>query len=374
MLIRELPGEVPKSSAFQRQRQAGGGRAFRHHRSAAGALCGGAPGATMKLSRRAFLRLAAGAAALHALPRFAWAQAYPTRPIRIIVPFPAGGPTDVMARLLADRLPTALGQPVIVENRSGGAGGSIGAKAVSTADPDGYTLLLCPVEVLTQVPLVYRNIDYDPIRSFAPIALLMTSPNVFVVNPAVPVRTLQELAAYAKANPGRIKFASPGYGTSPHLMGELFKSITGAAMIHVPYRGSAPAVSDLLAGQVQMYLDTITVLLPHIEAGTLRALAVASEARSPYLPDVPTTVTSGFPSLQSRYILGLYAPPGTSAGIIGKINAASNDALKSASIQAGLKKLGAEAAGGTVADFAAFMSAYARTSADMVATAGIQPE
>jgi tripartite-type tricarboxylate transporter receptor subunit TctC len=157
-------------------------------------------------------------------------------------------------------------------------------------------------------------------------------------------------------------------------MGELFKSVTGAAMIHVPYRGSAPAVSDLLAGQVQMYLDTVTVLLPHIEAGTLRALAVAGEVRSPYLPDVPTTVTSGFPSLQSRYILGLYAPPGTSASIIGKINAASNDALKSASIQAGLKKLGAEAAGGTVADFAAFMLAYAAKSAEMVATAGIQPE
>jgi tripartite-type tricarboxylate transporter receptor subunit TctC len=279
-----------------------------------------------------------------------------------------------MARLLADRLAAALGQPVIVENRSGGAGGSLGAKAVSTADPDGYTLLLCPVEVLTQVPLVYKNIDYDPIKSFAPITLLATSPLVFVVNPAVPVKTLQELAVYAQANPGKIKFASPGFGTSPHLMGELFKLAAGAEMIHVPYRGSAPAISDLLAGQVQMYLDTVTILLPHIEAGTLRALAVASETRSPDLPDVPTTVTSGFPTLQSKFILGLYAPPGTSASIIGKLNSATNDALKSASIQSGLKKLGAEAAGDTVAEFTAFMSAYAKTSAEIVAATGIQPE
>lgn len=301
-------------------------------------------------------------------------QTYPVRTIRIIVPFPAGGPSDVVARLLAERLSPALGQTVIVENRPGGAGGSIGAKAVAAADPDGYTLLLCPVEVLTEVPLVYKNIDYDAIRSFAPIALLMTAPNVVVVNPTVPVTTLRQLADYAKANPGKIRFGSPGFGTSPHVLGELFARTVGAEMIHVPYRGSAPAVADLLAGQVQMYIDTITVLLPQIEAGKLRALAVASELPSAYLPDIPTTAKSGFPGLQSAYSLGFYAPPGTPASIVEAINTATNDALKSANIKASLMKLGADAMGGSVRDFAAFMSANAKASADMVAAAGIQPE
>jgi tripartite-type tricarboxylate transporter receptor subunit TctC len=324
------------------------------------------------IARRAMLAAMLAAAFGH--NGTALGQTYPVRPIKIVVPFPAGGPTDIVARLMADRLSAGVGQSVIVEDRPGGAGGSIGAKAVSTADPDGYTLLLCPTAVLTQVPLVFKNIDYDPIRSFAPIALIMSAPEVLVVTPAVPAKTLQELAAYAKANPGKVQFGSPGFGTSPHVVGEAFKSIAHADMVHVPYRGSAPAINDLLAGQVQMYIDTITSLLPHIDAGSLRALAVLSDTPTSYLPGVPTVVASGFPMLQSTYTLGLYAPPGTPKPIIEKLNAAANDALKSASIQAGLKKLGAAALGGTVPEVTAYMSASAKAEAEMVAAAGIQPE
>jgi tripartite-type tricarboxylate transporter receptor subunit TctC len=304
----------------------------------------------------------------------ALAQTYPARPIKIVVPFPAGGPTDLMARLLADRLSAGLGQSVIVEDRPGGAGGSIGAKAVSTADPDGYTLLLCPTEVLTEVPLVFKNVDYDPIKGFAPIALIMSAPMVLVVTSAVPAKTLQELAAYAKANPGKVRFGSPGFGTSPHVLGELFKSIVGADMIHVPYRGSAPAISDLLAGQVQMYIDTVTILLPHIEAGRLRAVAVMGDTPSSYLPGVPTAAVGGFPMLQATYTLGLYAPPGTPTAIVEKLNAAANQALTSTTVQAGLRELGATARGGSVSEVTAYMAASARAQAEIVAAAGIRPE
>jgi tripartite-type tricarboxylate transporter receptor subunit TctC len=328
----------------------------------------------MKLPRRRFLRLAAGAAALPAVSRIATAQTYPSRPIRIIVPFPPGGPSDFIARLFADKLSGALGQTVIVENRAGGAGGSIGVKAVATADPDGYTLLLCPVSVLTQSPLVYRSADYDPIRSFAPIALLLTSPLVIVVNPTVPAKTLAELAAYAKANPGKISFASPGFGTTPHLMGELFRLLVGAEMTHVPYRGSAPAVNDLLAAQVQTYIDAALTLLPQIEAGKLRPLGVASETRSVHLPGVPTTAEGGFPRLQGSFSAGLFAPPGTPPSVIDRLNAATNNALRSADVAASLNKLGAEARGGSTRDFAAFIAADAAMAADLVAAAGIKPE
>jgi tripartite-type tricarboxylate transporter receptor subunit TctC len=302
------------------------------------------------------------------------AQTYPARTIKILVPFPAGGPTDLVARLAADRLSAGLGQSVIVEDRPGGAGGSVGAKAVATADPDGYTLLLTPVDVLTQAPLVYKDVGYDPIKDFAPVALIMTAPLVLVVNPSVPVKTPQELASYAKANPGKSRYGSPGFGTSPHVVGELFKATTGANIVHVPYRGSAPAINDLLAGQVQIYVDTITILLPHIQAGSLRALAVLSDAPTSYLPGVPTVAAAGFPMLQSVYTLALYAPSGTPAGIIDRLNTATNEALKTDTVQAGLSKLGAVALGGSVPDVSAYMSANAKRAAEMVAAARIKPE
>jgi tripartite-type tricarboxylate transporter receptor subunit TctC len=302
------------------------------------------------------------------------AQTYPARTIKILVPFPAGGPTDLVARLVADRLSAGLAQSVIVEDRPGGAGGSIGAKAVATSDPDGYTLLLTPVDVLTQAPLVYKDVGYDPIRNFAPVALIMTAPLILVVHQAVPAKTLQELAAYAKANPGKIRYGSPGFGTSPHVVGELFKAVTGANITHVPYRGSAPAINDLLAGQVQIYIDTITILLPHIEAGSLRAITVLNDTGTRYLPGVPSVAEAGFPMLQSVYTLALYAPSGTPAAIVDKLNAAANESLKSESVQAGLMKLGAVALGGSVPDVSAYMAANAKRAAEMVSAAGIQPE
>jgi tripartite-type tricarboxylate transporter receptor subunit TctC len=325
------------------------------------------------ITKRAVLA-AIVAAAVVAIAGSASAQTYPARTIKILVPFPAGGPTDIVARLVADRLSAGLGQSVIVEDRPGGAGGSIGAKAVAAADPDGYTLLLTPVDVLTQAPLVYKDVGYDPVKNFAPVALIMTAPLVVVVNPSVPVKTLQQLAAYAKANPGKIRYGSPGFGTSPHVVGELFKATTGANIIHVPYRGSAPALNDLLAGQVQVFIDTTTILLPQIQAGKVRPLAVLSDTPSSYLPGVPTTVAAGFPMLQSVYTLGLYAPAGTPAPVIGKLNSAANETLKTATVQAGLSKLGAVALGGSVPDVSAYMAANTKKAATMVAAAGIEPQ
>jgi len=288
----------------------------------------------MIFARRQLLQAIAAAVA-PSLPRLASAQAYPTHVIKIIVPFPPGASSDTVSRLLADKLAPALGQAVIVENRPGGAGGSVGARAVATADPDGYTLLVTPVDVVgNTMRLANRNLDFDPMKSFAPVALLVTSPFVFNVKAALAVGTLDELAAHARANPGKLSFASPGYGTFPHLLGEMFKLITGTDMIHVPYRGSAAAVNDLLAGQVDMYAIEVGVIRPHIEAGKVKALAVASKTRSPYLPGVPTTIESGFAPLLATYALGLYVPAGTPGPIIDTLNSAANAAQDSSADRA----------------------------------------
>lgn len=326
----------------------------------------------MKHARRRFLLLAAAAGAMPVAS--AWAQAYPTRLIKIVVPFPAGGPADVLARLLAHNLSPALGQPVIVENRPGGASGSVGIRAVAGGAADGYTLMLTPVDAFIQAPMVFKDIDYDPIKNFAPVASLVTSPYVVVVNPALPVRTLQDLAAYAKANPGKVAFASPGRGTQPHLIAELFKLAAGIEMIHVPFRGTAPAINDLLAGQVQMLVDNFISSRPHIEAGKLRALAVTSAARSPYLPEVPTTTEDGFSGLKADYLQGLYAPAGTATAVVEKLNKSVNRALESTEIRASLEKFGAEAEARTASEFAALMVVRAQVSAETVAVAGIKPE
>jgi tripartite-type tricarboxylate transporter receptor subunit TctC len=326
----------------------------------------------MKPDRRQFLALAAIAGGMPVAS--AWAQTYPTRLIRIVVPFPAGGPSDVLARLLAHDLSSTLGQPVIVENRPGGAAGSVGVRTVAGATSDGYTLLLLPVDAFIQAPLVFKDIEYDPIKGFAPVASLVTSPYVVVVNPALPVGSVRELAAYAKANPGKVAFASPGRGTQPHLIGEQFKLAAGADMVHVPFRGTAPAINDLLAGQVQMLVDNFVSSRPYIEAGKLKALAVTSLMRSPYLPDVPTTIESGFSMLQADYLQGLYAPAGTAAEIVKKLNAAVNRALESTEMRDNLERFGAVAEPRSVSDFDSMMVTRARTSAATVLAAGIKPE
>ena len=300
------------------------------------------------------------------------AQTYPNRPVKIIVPFAPGGPTEFIIRLTADRLTAMLGQPFVIENRPGGAGGTVGAKSVASADADGYTLLFSSPGPLVTAAAVYKNLDYDPIKSFAPIAMLIYAPQMVVVHPAVPANSLPELVDYAKRNPGKITFGSSGYGTQPHMLGEMLKLAAGINIIHVPYRGAGQSVADLLAGQVQMIFETTAILLPHVESGKLRALAVASAVRSPLLADVPTTAESGYPKLVASFWSGLLAPAGTPAPVVDKLNAAVNEILKSKEAQTGLARLSAEAKIGSPQDFAAFIAAETPRWAEIARETGIK--
>jgi tripartite-type tricarboxylate transporter receptor subunit TctC len=300
------------------------------------------------------------------------AQSYPNRLIKLVLPFPAGGPTDGAARLIAERLSASLGQTVVIENRPGGAGGTVGAKTVATADPDGYTLLFTPPGPMVTAPAIYKSVGYDPVKNFAPIATIFSSPQVLVVNPAVPARSMQELVAYAKANSRKVSYASPGFGTQPHLLGEMLKLQTGADIVHVPFRGSAAALTDLLAGQVQVFFDTAAFLLPHIEAGKLRPLAVADETRSAQLPDVPTTIESGFAKLQGTYWTGVVAPAGTPQDVVNKLNAAINTIMTSRETEETLSKLSAKAKVGSPADFTAFLAAETRKWTEVITAANIK--
>jgi tripartite-type tricarboxylate transporter receptor subunit TctC len=302
------------------------------------------------------------------------AQSYPNRLIKLVLPFPAGGPTDGAARLIAERLSASLGQTVVIENRAGGAGGTVGAKSVATADPDGYTLLFTPPGPLVTAPLIFKSVGYDPVKDFAPVATIFSSPQVLVVNPAVPAKSMRELVAYAKANPGKVSYASPGFGTQPHLLGEMLKLETGTDIVHVPFRGSAPAFTDLLAGQVQVFFDTVTFLLPHVEAGKVRPLAIADEARSLQLPNVPTTAESGFPKLQGTYWTAIVAPAGTPPDVINKLNAAINAITTSKEMEETLSKLSAKAKVGSPADFKAFMAAETRKWGEVITAANIKGE
>jgi tripartite-type tricarboxylate transporter receptor subunit TctC len=293
--------------------------------------------------------LCIGAALLRPDP--AQAQAYPNRPIKIVVPFPAGGPTDGMARIISDRLGAVLGQSIIVENRGGGAGGSVGAKFVASSDPDGYTILLTPGGSLTTGPAVHKNIGYDPVKAFLPIGLVMETPQVLEVHPNLPVKTMAELVAYAKANPGKLSFGSQGFGVGPHLMLESFQLDNGIKMTHVPYRGTAPMLTALLAGEVQLAIDPTTTSLVHIQAGKIRPLAIVGPTRTKALPDVPTTAEAGYPKLSSTFWLGAVAPAGTPPAIIAKLNAAFRETLATPETRDRLANFGAEAKMGTPEEF-----------------------
>lgn len=302
------------------------------------------------------------------------AQAYPNRPVKIVIPFAPGGPTEFIIRLVADRLTAALGQAFVIENRPGGAGGTVGAKSVAVAEPNGYTLLFSSPGPLVTAAAVYRNLDYDPIKSFAPIAMVIYAPQMLVVHPSIPANSLPELVAYAKRNPGTITFGSSGYGTQPHMLGQMLRLMAGIDIIHVPYRGAGQSVTDLLAGQVQMIFETTAILLPHVQAGKLRALAVATETRSPLLPDVPTTAESGYPKLMASFWSGLLAPAGTPAGVVQKLNTTVNEILKSKEAQTGLARLSAEARIGSPQDFAAFIAAEAPRWTAIANETGIKVE
>jgi tripartite-type tricarboxylate transporter receptor subunit TctC len=280
----------------------------------------------------------------------------------------------VLARLVADRLSPPLGQPIIVENRPGGAGGTVGAKVVSGAEPDGYTLLISQVGALTISPSIYQGADADIAKSFAPVALVAVSPQILAVTPSLPVTSVAELIAYAKQHPGKVNFGSAGVGSQPHVLGELLKLVADIKLTHIPYRGSAPAITDLLGGQIQMMFDTPVVLLSHIQAGRLRALAITSSARSAQLPDVPTMIESGLPRLQASLWSGMLAPAGTPVAVVARLNAAFNAAMGTPETRASLQKLGAEPNAMSPEAFGAFLAAETRKWSTVVAEAGIKPE
>lgn len=276
-------------------------------------------------------------------PVSAFAETYPSRPIKIIVPTPAGGPVDVMARLIANSL--NVGQPVYVENRPG-AGNTIGSRQAAAADPDGYTLMVSAASGLIMSPLIYKTAGYDA-SSFAPIALIAETPQLLVVNPQVPFKSVAELVAYAKANPNKLNYSTGGAGTLPHLAAELFKRQTGTEIMHVPYKGGGPALMGVVAGEVQMTLDPVATSLQLIKDGRLRALAIAGPKRSPELPDVPTLIEAGYPNLTVGAWTALLAPKETPPDIVAKLNAATNAALHSEAMMGALAKLGTEPRGGT---------------------------
>ena len=327
---------------------------------------------TVFIRALALVALAAGFALPTTQP--ADAQGYPNRPIRVVVPFPAGGPTDTMARIVSDRLGQVLGQSIVIENRGGGAGGSIGAKFVASSDPDGYTVLITPGGSLTTGPAVHANIGYDPAKAFVPVALLMTSPQIVAVHPDVPVKTLPELVAYAKANPSKIAWGSQGCGTAPHLLAELFKLENKLNILHVPYRGTAPMLAAVVAGEVQVVADPTTTALPHVESGRLRALAVTSAQRSPKMPNVPTVAEAGSPKLQSTFWLGVVAPAGTPSEIVNKLNAALRESLEPAETRARLANLSADIAIGTPAEFGKMLADELALWTEVVKAANIKVE
>ena len=280
----------------------------------------------------------------------AFAQDYPNRPIRVIVPTPAGGPVDVMARVLANALPAVLGQNVFIENKPG-AGNSIGSRQAAAADPDGYTLMVSAASGLIMSPMIVRNAGYDA-SSFAPIALIAETPQVLVIKPQLPFQSVAELVAYAKANPGKLNYSTGGIGTLPHLNAELFKSASGANILHVPYKGGGPSLTAVVAGEVQMTFDTVSTSLQLIQDGKLRALAIVGRKRAPELPDVPAMPEIGFPAVTSGAWTALMAPHDTPPAIVARLNAATNAALDSELMKTALAKLGAEPRGGTPQDLA----------------------
>jgi tripartite-type tricarboxylate transporter receptor subunit TctC len=326
----------------------------------------------MKLrSRRQFLHLAAGAAALPAFSRIARAQAYPSRPVRWIVGFPPGGGADTVTRIVGQPLSERLGQQVIIENRPG-ASTNIAAQAVINSPPDGYTLLYYGASTLINASM-FPNLPFDVRRDIAPVSGLAAFPMMLVVNPSVPAKTVAELIAHAKANPGKVTMASFGTGSASHLAGELFKMMAGINMVHVPYRGGAPMVTDLIAGQVQVAFDVMVTSLPHVRTGGLRALGVAGNNRFDMLPDVPT-VAETVPGYEARTWAGVGVPKGTPTEIIARLNHEINAGLANPTIKSRLAEIGTIPMIFTSAEFGAYVAAESEKWAKVVKFAGIKPE
>jgi tripartite-type tricarboxylate transporter receptor subunit TctC len=325
----------------------------------------------MTLPRRRFLHLAASAVALPALSRIAFAQTYPVRPVRWIIGFSPGGTTDIISRLVAQHLTEQLGQPFIIESRPG-AGTNIATESVVRAPADGYTLLFVGAPNAINATL-YSKLNFNFIRDIAPVAGIVGVPNVMVVHPSLPVTTVPEFIAYAKANPGKINMASSGVGTSPHLAGELFKMMTEVDFLHVPYRGAAPAVTDLLAGQVQLYFVTTPSSIGYIKSGRLRAIAVTTAGRVTELPDVPT-ISEFVPGYEASAWYGIGVPRDTPEEIIGKLNREINAAIAEPKIKLRLNELGCTVIAGSPADFAKLIANETEKWAKVVNFAGLKPE
>jgi tripartite-type tricarboxylate transporter receptor subunit TctC len=325
----------------------------------------------MKLPRRNFLHLAAGAAALPAVSRIAGAQAYPSRPVRIIVPFAPGGTFDIMARLIGQWLTEKLGQPFVIENRPG-AGGNVGTESVVRAPADGYALLLVGTANAISA-MLYEKLNFNFIRDIVPVAGIARVPEVMLVNPSLPATTVRELIAYAKANPGKLTMASGGIGTLSHVEGELFKMMTGVNFVHVPYRGLGPALTDLLGGQVQVMFASMSASIEYVRANKLRALAVTTATRSDELPDVPT-VAEFVPGYEASGWFGIGAPKNTPSQIIDQLNEAINAGLADPKTKARLADLGGTPLAGSPADFGKFVADETEKWGRVIKFAGIKAE
>jgi tripartite-type tricarboxylate transporter receptor subunit TctC len=324
----------------------------------------------MKLPRRNFLHLAAGAAAFPAVSRIAWAQAYPARPVRIVVGFPAGGTSDIVARVLGQWLSERLGQQFVIENRPG-AGSNLATEAVARAAPDGYTLLLIGGANTINATL-FDKLNFDFLRDITPVASVFETPLVVEVNPSVPARTIPEFIAYAKGNARKINLATPGTGTPPHVAGELFKMMTGVDMVHVPYRGTGPMLTDLIGGQVQVAFDPLPASIEHIRAGKLRALAVTTASRSGALPGIPSA-SEYVPGYVASNWYGFAAPKNTPSDIINKVNSEINTALADPKIETRLAELGGVPFSSSPAAFAKFVADDTAKWAKVIRAANIKP-
>lgn len=338
--------------------------------TAAGSRRNPTPTDAMRHARwAAIVSLLCGVCAL-AWPAPARADSYPERLIRIVVPFPAGGPTDVAARLIAQSLASRLGQNVVVENLVGGAG-RIGAKAVAAAHPDGYTLLLGGTNINAIAASLYKNLGYDPINSFTPVATICTDSMALAISPGVPADSLQQFVEFARSNPGKLKFGAPP-GIYTHIAGEFFKLKTGTDILFIPYKGAAPAITDLLGGHIEMVFNNKSTLLTHFKEGELKALAVTSELRWPEMPAIPTMSELGVTGFPTEIIFGLLAPAGTPSAIVDKLNEAVNEGLKSASVQASLAQLGMGTKAGTARDFAEQLQQQARDWKAVIDATGLK--
>lgn len=300
------------------------------------------------------------------------AQQFPDKPVSLIVPFPPGAATDTIARTLADKLTEKWGQPVVVENRAG-ATGSIGSNYVARSKPDGYTMLVGTTSSHTMGPNLFKSKTWDPIKDFTPITLLAWAPNVLEVHPSLPAKTVPELIALLKKDPGKYTYASSGTGSSIHLAGELFQSLAGVEMTHIPYKGASPAVMDLLGGQVDIMFDTVALSLPHIKAGKLRALAVTTTQRSSSLPDIPTMQQAGLKDYEMAAWIGLLAPAGTPADVIAKIETDVQAILQTADVKKRLFDLGTDVSGMSSAEFSALVEKELPRYGEIMQKAGIEP-